>query len=125
MSAGTMTFILRAAMPIAPSKQADQPAANSCSGLVPLPVVPGADSLMSRCPSELRETPRSRPPVVCVLAVYSSFSGCARSRVFMVMVLVENCLLLPSRAIGMGSFQCFERDVRQSSLRLFLADAAI
>src|SRR5688572_28895949 len=54
-------------------KQADQPAANSCSGLVPLPAVPGDDNLMSRSPSELREAP-SRPPVVCVLAVYSTFS---------------------------------------------------
>src|SRR2546430_4567337 len=33
--AGRRVFILAAATPIAPRKQADQPAANSCSGLVP------------------------------------------------------------------------------------------
>ena len=54
-------------------KQADQPAANSCSGLVPPPAVPGDDSLTSRRPSELRDAP-SRPPVVWVFAVYSTFS---------------------------------------------------
>jgi len=43
-------------------KQAGQPAANSCSGLVPLPAVPGVESLMSRRPSELRDAPPSRPP---------------------------------------------------------------
>jgi hypothetical protein len=41
--------------------------------LVPLPAVPGVESLMSRWPSELRDTPCSRPPVVWVLAVYSTF----------------------------------------------------
>lgn len=54
---------LRAAIAIAPSKQADQPAAKSCSGLVPSPGPPGVESLMSSLPSELREEP-SRPPVV-------------------------------------------------------------
>jgi hypothetical protein len=41
------------------TKQADQPAANSCSGLVPMRTEPGVESLMSRRPSELRETPFS------------------------------------------------------------------
>src|SRR5262245_50627611 len=72
-SAGRETFLRAAANPIALMKQADQPAANSCSGLVPPPAVPGDDSLTSRRPSELREAP-SRPPVVWALAVYSTFS---------------------------------------------------
>src|SRR4030088_3450085 len=54
-------------------KQADQPAANICSGFVPTRVDPGAESLTSKRPSELRDAP-SRPPVVWVLAVYSTFS---------------------------------------------------
>src|SRR5260221_12904556 len=62
-------FLLRAASAIALSKQADQPAANSCSGLVPMRADPGVESLTSRRPSELREAPFSRPPVVSVLAV--------------------------------------------------------
>lgn len=41
ISAGSAIFILRATAAIAPSKQADQPAANSCSGLVPFPADPG------------------------------------------------------------------------------------
>ena len=45
-------------------KQAGQPAAKSCSGLVPVRGEPGGDSLMSSRPWELRETPFSRPPVV-------------------------------------------------------------
>src|SRR6266545_3956853 len=73
-SSGRATFILLAASPIALMKQADQPAANNCSGLVPLPAVPGDVNLTSRRPSELREVP-SRPPVVCVLAVYSTLSS--------------------------------------------------
>jgi hypothetical protein len=44
-------------------KQADQPAANICSGLVPLPGAPSDKSLMSKRPSELRDAP-FRPPVV-------------------------------------------------------------
>src|SRR5229473_2817531 len=72
-SAGRAIFILRAASPIALSKQADQPAANSCSGLVPMRADPGTESLTSRRPSELREVPFSRPPVVWVLAVYTTF----------------------------------------------------
>jgi hypothetical protein len=57
-------------LPLAPAvlifvrKQDDQPAANSCSGLVPLPGLPGNVSLMSRRPSGLREAPPSRPPMV-------------------------------------------------------------
>src|SRR5215813_488364 len=72
-SGGRATFCWLAARAIALMKQADQPAANSCSGLVPLPALPGDDSLTSRRPSLVREAP-SRPPVVCVLAVYSTFS---------------------------------------------------
>src|SRR5262245_8783618 len=72
-SGGRATFCWLAANAIALMKQADQPAANSCSGLVPLPGPPGDDSLTSRRPSLVREAP-SRPPVVCVLAVYSTFS---------------------------------------------------
>src|SRR5258708_2226660 len=73
-SAGSAIFLLRAASAIALSKQADQPAANSCSGLVPMRAEPGVESLMSSRPSELREAPFSRPPVVSVLAVYTSFA---------------------------------------------------
>src|SRR5687768_14940957 len=73
-SAGRATFLWLAATPVAPMKHADQPAANSCSGLVPPPAVPGDDSLTSRRPSELREAP-SRPPLVWVFAVYNTFSS--------------------------------------------------
>src|SRR5262245_8589737 len=73
-SAGRATFILPAATPRALRKQADQPAAKSCSGFVPLPAAPGDVSLTSRRPSELREAP-SRPPVVCVFAVYRTLSS--------------------------------------------------
>jgi hypothetical protein len=62
-SAGSLTFILAATIFIALKKQADQPAANSCSGLVPVPGNPGDESLMSRRPSDVRDAP-SRPPVV-------------------------------------------------------------
>src|ERR1700675_3483085 len=65
--------MLRAANSIADSKHADQPAANSCSGLVRCPGLPGRDSLTSRRPSELRDMP-ARPPVVWAFAVYSTFS---------------------------------------------------
>src|SRR5262245_53429436 len=74
MSAGKVIFLLRAACAIALSKHADQPAANSCSGLVPIRAEPGVESLMSRQPSELREAPFSRPPVVWVLAVCRIFA---------------------------------------------------
>src|SRR5439155_27005736 len=67
-------FLLRATSAIALSKQADQPDANSCSGLVPIRAEPGLESLMSSRPSELREAPFSRPPAVSVLAVYTTFA---------------------------------------------------
>jgi hypothetical protein len=50
-------------MATTPRQQADQPAAKSCSGLVPAPVDPGGSSLTPNRLSELRDTP-SRPPVV-------------------------------------------------------------
>src|SRR5262245_45763199 len=75
VSSGIVNCILRAPIRIVDSKQADQPAANNCSGLVPLPLAPGLDNLMSRLPSELFETP-SRPPAVCVLAVYNTLCIC-------------------------------------------------
>jgi hypothetical protein len=53
-----------------PYQDADQPAASSCSGFAPMLAEPGIESLMSRTPSELRETPLLRPPAVWVLAVY-------------------------------------------------------
>src|ERR1700737_1542789 len=65
--------MLRAANSIADAKPADQPAAKSCSGLVPAPGLPGRDRLTSRRPSELRDMP-ARPPVVWAFAVYSTFS---------------------------------------------------
>src|ERR1700737_1595370 len=97
-SAGSAIFIFRAASPIAPSKQADQPAANSCSGLVPTPAVPGDESLMSRRPSELRDAP-SRPPEVWVLPVYSTFSSWV-----MAGSLLKNCLLFVSALIGCDAY---------------------
>ena len=48
--------------------QVDQPAAKSCSGLVPAPAAPGEVRSTSRRPSELRAAP-SRPPVVWVRPV--------------------------------------------------------
>jgi hypothetical protein len=39
-------FMLRAANSIADSKHADQPAAKSCSGLVPVPGVPGGGNIL-------------------------------------------------------------------------------
>jgi hypothetical protein len=41
-SAGSAIFMVRATRPIAPMKQADHPAANNCSGLVPAPGCPEA-----------------------------------------------------------------------------------
>src|SRR5688572_175039 len=73
-SAGSRSFCLPATSLIELRKHADQPAANSCSGLVPLPGVPGDESLMDRRPSSLWEAP-SRPPVVWVFAVYSTLSN--------------------------------------------------
>src|SRR5207248_11235088 len=72
-SAGSLTFILLATIPIALMKQADQPAANNCSGLVPVPGTPGAENLTSKRPSSLRDAPPRRPPEVWVLAVYRTF----------------------------------------------------
>src|ERR1700726_598100 len=77
--------MLRAANSIAESKHADQPAAKSCSGLVPVPGLPGRDSLTSRRPSELRDMP-ARPPVVWALAVYSTLS----SRLMTVLLLMDD-----------------------------------
>jgi transposase len=68
-SAGRAICILQAESAIALSKQADQSAAKSCAGLVPIRAAPGIKTLISRQPSELRDAPRSRPPVVRVLAV--------------------------------------------------------
>ena len=60
--------MVRAANSIAESKHADQPAAKSCSGLVPVPGLPGRESLTSRRPSELRDTPvRPLEPIHNVL----------------------------------------------------------
>src|SRR5262249_5552717 len=70
---GSEIFLCAAASAMALMKQADQPAANSCSGLVPVPGVPGVESFTSSRPSEVREAP-SRPPVVWALAVYNNFS---------------------------------------------------
>src|SRR4029077_6820741 len=72
-SPGSLTFILLATSPIALMKQADQPAANNCSGLVTVPGTPGAENLTSKRPSSLREAPPRRPPELWVLAVYSTF----------------------------------------------------
>src|SRR2546427_11110779 len=44
-SGGSVTFILLATSPIALMKQADQPAANNCSGFVPVPGVSGSREL--------------------------------------------------------------------------------
>src|SRR5437899_3793934 len=73
-SAGSETFFLPATSLIAERKHADQPAANSCSGLAPAPGPPGDESLTSSRPSSLWEAPPSRPPVVCAFAVYRIFS---------------------------------------------------
>jgi hypothetical protein len=66
VSAGRLVFLLRATTAIAPSKQADHPAANSCSGFVPVPGPPGmpcaarsATGLLRRGGS--RRRPRCRP----------------------------------------------------------------
>src|SRR4029077_7905257 len=56
-------------------KQADQPTANNCSGLVPMPGVPGTESFTSSRPSEERDAPPSRPPVVWALAVESTLTA--------------------------------------------------
>ena len=71
---GITTFRWLAASAMALSRLADQAAAKSCSGLAPIRAEPGVESLMSRRPSELREAPCSRPPVVMVLAVWRTFA---------------------------------------------------
>lgn len=53
VSAGSLTPSLEAAIPNAPIKQADQPAANNCSGFVPGRDYPGELSLIFNCSSEL------------------------------------------------------------------------
>src|SRR5262249_10272941 len=63
MSAGfRWIFAWLAASPIAPPKQAEYPAAKSCSGLVPGPCDPGGDRARSILPSGLVALP-SRPAV--------------------------------------------------------------
>src|SRR5580698_2592218 len=74
-SGGRSIFFLAATIFIADRKQADQPTANNCSGFVPLPGVPGTDNFTSSRPSELRDAPFSRPPVVWALAVYITLSS--------------------------------------------------
>src|SRR5437868_1478799 len=69
-SVGSVTFILLATTPIALMKQADHPAANNCSGFVPVPGAPGAENLTSKRPSSLLDTPPRRPLELWVLAVY-------------------------------------------------------
>ena len=64
-----MTFDRAATILMADRKQLDQPTASNCSGLVPSPFIPGTVSLTSSRPSDVREDPPSRPPVVCALAV--------------------------------------------------------
>jgi hypothetical protein len=63
-SAGSVTFLWAAANAIALMKQADQPAANRCSGLVPAPEVPGVESLTSRRPPEVRDAPSPSAPLM-------------------------------------------------------------
>src|SRR5437879_3127464 len=106
--------MLRAANSIADSKHADQPAAKSCSGLVPVPGLPGRDSLTSRRPSELRDMP-ARPPVVWALAVYSTFS----SRFIIVLLHEEPRRVNDARssvAIG-GAAMTRHRDAPRLALR--------
>ena len=50
VSAGSWIFRKLATWASAPSKQADQPAANNCSGLVPLPGRAGAVQLDAQAP---------------------------------------------------------------------------
>src|ERR1700737_1438427 len=95
-SGGRATFCWPAARASALIKQADQPAANSCSGLVPPPAVPGVDSFTSRRPSLVREAP-SRPPVVWVIAVYRTLSiGVMAGSFFLVGDDRDGSLLMPT-----------------------------
>jgi hypothetical protein len=61
-SAGSGIFFLPATSLIAERKHVDQPAANSCSGLVPPPGPPRKEIFTSSRPSSVREDPPSRPP---------------------------------------------------------------
>src|SRR5580658_7337945 len=80
-SAGRAILFLRASSFIALRKHADQPAANNCSGLLPLPGLPGAESLTSRLPSEVRDAPPSRLDCIDiwrnshVIRTWSAFIG--------------------------------------------------
>src|ERR1700719_1389307 len=104
--AGSAIFLSPAASAIAFAKEADQAAANSCSGLVQIRAEPAAESRMSSRPSELREAPLSRPPVVLVLAVYTTFA--IRIMVHFLEVIV------PARASGraQGARPSFQADLR-------------
>src|SRR3546814_4323238 len=64
-SAGNVIRFLRAARSIAPSKQADHPAARSCSGLLPLPPAPGVDRSEEHT-SELQSLMRISYSVFCL-----------------------------------------------------------
>src|SRR3981081_2347127 len=96
-SAGSLTFILLATSPIALMKQADQPAANNCSGLVPVPGTMGAENLTSKRPSSLRETPPRRPPEVWVLAVYRTFMSLWLD---LVQIMLKGALNAVTRALA-------------------------
>src|SRR6476620_3334305 len=105
--------MLRAANSIADSKHADQPAAKSCSGLVPVPGLPGRDSLTSRRPSELRDIP-ARPPVVWAFAEYSTLSSRFISPAFMESPRRVNNA---RSAVARGKIACLERDAPRLALR--------
>src|SRR3954468_19314012 len=73
----------RPTTPIAPSKQAAKPTANSCSGFVPPPSPPiseGRRRWTSSSPSPVRPCPSARPPVTVAVAVYRAFAITASSR---------------------------------------------
>src|SRR5262249_41468605 len=92
------------------------PAANSCSGLVPLPAVPGVDSFTSRRPSLGREVP-SRPPVVWAFAVYRTLSiGVMTGSFFQWGDDREKALLMPTSKNHYKPFQL--RVLRQDMLEI-------
>src|ERR1700722_3866966 len=105
--------MLRAANSIAESKHADQPAAKSCSGLVPVPGLPGRDNLTSRRPSELRDRP-ARPPVVWAFAVYSTLSSRFISPAFMKSARRVNNA---RSAVARGKIAWLDRDAPRLALR--------
>jgi len=88
--------------------------------------VPGVESLTSRRPSELRDTPFSRPPLVWVLAVYTTYPswGVVRSFSSWVMVLsgLFSCFSWRQRP-SINSRQ-FRRQLRQRPVALPVADCA-